>query len=375
MWRRPLYPSVTRFGAVVLLVLLQAIAFPVGAGHEAPLYPSYYPQEIRIEAVAPATAPSLLETGKIHAYVGAGVPFDEPLPKSVRFVESLGKFLVVRVNPASPALAGGGGACRIAAAVLKGISRNPQGVVVHPYPVTAYHGDYLHHADRADAAKDRFAAGPDIADLKVRMGPRGAESAAAWDASIEEIDAGELVAGERFGVNGWLGPPWLKAGWFHAYLLLGPALDAPARERAGAQLQRLQTDSFETPHARINAERALVAELTESCRTLVAGYARKREYYSAQYSDGIENIAWDSHAGLNAPIFIRTAKLKDFPWNGWLRLGVPAPPAAAWNPFGGFTDDAGRLIWSAIGDPALFPEPRGSGWTVNRIGDVRAGDR
>ncbi len=31
-----------------------------------------------------------------------------------------------------------------------------------------------------------------------------------------------------------------------------------------------------------------------------------------------ENIAYDSHAGFNSAIFIRTVKLKDFPWNGWL---------------------------------------------------------
>jgi hypothetical protein len=97
----------------------------------------------------------------------------------------------------------------------------------------------------------------------------------------------------------------------------------------------------------------------------------KREYYSAQYSDGIENIAFDSHAGLNAPIFLRTVKLKDFPWNGWLRLGMPEPPTAAWNPLGGFSDEAGRLIWWALGDPALFPESYNAGWTLNRIGDVR----
>src|SRR5262249_18561939 len=54
------------------------------------------------------------------------------------------------------------------------------------------------------------------------------------------------------------------------------------------------------------------------------------------YAEGIENVAADSQAGLASPIFIRTAKLKDFPWNGWLRIGVPGPPRAAWNPIGGF---------------------------------------
>jgi hypothetical protein len=297
------------------------------------------------------------------------------LPKTVRFVESLGSFVVVRVNPASPASKGAAGMCGVAAAVARTVDGNSQGIVFHPYPVTAYHGDYLNHMDRAEAQKERVLASPAIDGLKVRTGSAGPEGDTAWDASIEQIDAAALVARERVSANGWLGPPWLKAGWFHAYLLLGPSLDAAARDRTAERVQRLQGGTFESPHARINAERGLIQGLTESCRGIVVGYTRKREYYSAQYADGIENIAWDSHAGLNAPIFIRTVKLMDFPWNGWLRLGMPEPPAAAWNPFGGFTDDAGRLIWSAIGDPALFPEPFGAGWTVNRIGDVRAGER
>ncbi len=111
--------------------------------------------------------------------------------------------------------------------------------------------------------------------------------------------------------------------------------------------------------------------LTGGCRRVVAGYRLGREYYTAEYSGGVENIAYDSHAGFNSAIFIRTVKLKDFPWNGWARLATATPPAAAWNPLAGFSDEAGGLIWSAIGDPALFPAPYGAGWTLNRIGDVR----
>ena len=65
-------------------------------------------------------------------------------------------------------------------------------------------------------------------------------------------------------------------------------------------------------------------------------------------------------------------KLKDFPWNGWLRLGVPTTPSAAWNPVGGFSDTTGRLIWYAVGDPALFPSPYSGSWTLNRIGEYRS---
>ncbi|MBI3634862.1 MAG: hypothetical protein HY216_01420, partial [Candidatus Rokubacteria bacterium] len=66
-------------------------------------------------------------------------------------------------------------------------------------------------------------------------------------------------------------------------------------------------------------------------------------------------------------MFLRTVKLKDFPWNGWLQLGIESKPAAAWNPIAGFSDAAGRLVWSALADPPLLPEPRGDAWIPNRV--------
>src|SRR5262249_34501485 len=113
-------------------------------------------------------------------------------------------------------------------------------------------------------------------------------------------------------------------------------------------------------------ERQLVAALTGGCERVVLGYTTKREYYDGEFSAGIENIAADAQTGLNSPIFIRTAKLKDFPWNGWLQLGVPAPPAAAWNPIAGSPDPAGRLFWPALGDPAAIPAPGSASWIGNR---------
>ena len=63
---------------------------------------------------------------------------------------------------------------------------------------------------------------------------------------------------------------------------------------------------------------------------------------------------------------MRTLKLKDLPWNGWLRLGIDRPAAAAWNPVAGFTDAAGRLVWAIVGDNAFLPIPYNSLWTANR---------
>ena len=113
-------------------------------------------------------------------------------------------------------------------------------------------------------------------------------------------------------------------------------------------------------------ERKLVAELTGGCERVVAGYTVRRERFSSEFSQGVENVAQDSHTGINSAIFVRTVKLKDFPWNGWLRVGIAAKPAAAWNPIGGLRDPAGRLIWAALGDPALLPAPYGATWVANR---------
>src|SRR5207249_96297 len=71
--------------------------------------------------------------------------------------------------------------------------------------------------------------------------------------------------------------------------------------------------------------------------------------------------------GLGSGVFFRTVKLKDFPWNGWLRVATATRPAAAWNPVAGFTDEAGALVWSVLGDAAVLPEPYGVGWLADRV--------
>src|SRR5207249_1842407 len=97
------------------------------------------------------------------------------------------------------------------------------------------------------------------------------------------------------------------------------------------------------------------------------GYALNREYVNESYPAGSEHVAYDSLGGLNSPVFIRTVKLKEYPWNGKLRLAVRDRAEAAWNPVGGFTDAMGRLIWSAVGDPAMIPIPFNASWMPNRV--------
>src|SRR5207302_11375115 len=116
----------------------------------------------------------------------------------------------------------------------------------------------------------------------------------------------------------WLGPAGVRTGWFQAARLLGEAIDDPdRRQRLDGVSQRLDAGDYRDGVERINLERDLVALLAGNCREMVAGYTVKHEYFSAEFTEGIENIAYDAISGLNAPMFIRTVKLKNFPWNGW----------------------------------------------------------
>jgi hypothetical protein len=375
--------------AACAVLILAAIAVTLArGGHEFPVYPGYYPHEIRIETISPDRAPELLRTSKIQAYIGNELVFGSRLPDSIGRVESLGSFLVVRINPNSPFARDEPSACAVTRAVIRELASRGDGVKIHPYPVTPFHGDYLDYVDLADAAKNRLladatSASPQLSRrLKVRVAASPTKNLVRsdwitegtdWDAELEEVSAAGLVTAATTQVNGWIGPPWLRTGWFQAVQLLLPVAGNPRdNDRARADLQRLQSGAYQSIVERINLERDLVSAVTASCRALVAGYTVKRQYLSTDYSAGIENIAFDSLTGLESPIFIRTAKLKDFPWNGWLSLGIATPPTAAWNPIAGFTDQFGSLMWSAVGDPAALPSPDDAGWMLNRISDVRA---
>jgi hypothetical protein len=366
-------------GSVAVLVGAAAVVTLAWGGHELPVYPSFYPHEIEIRTIAPENAADALRAAKIQAYVGPGLSFSGVPPESIRAVESLGSFVMVHINPQSALAKDEASACALVKAVVRDLA-GPD-FVWHPYPVTPFHGDYLHHADLAEAAKARFsgaAGNAPVRGLKVRASgglaqghPDWSAPDADWDAEIVQVAAADLVASATYDMNGWIGPPWIKTGWFHAERLLADAPSDPAhKQRAELNLQRLMAGNFDGLVARINLERELVTSLTGGCRKVVAGYTVKREYFNAEFSVGIENIGYDSIEGLHSPMFLRTVKLKDFPWNGWLGLGIDAWPAAAWNPVGGMTDPFGRLMGFAAGDPALLPSPYGAGWMLNRIADL-----
>ena len=181
------------------------------------------------------------------------------------------------------------------------------------------------------------------------------------------MDLQSLLAAHAIGAGGTFAPPWLKEGWFHAYLLQAPAIsDAAARQAVDGLYRRLVTFAYDGAAERADIERRLVQRLAAGCERPVLGYTVRREPFNAEFSQGIENVAWDSQRGFNSEIFVRTAKLKDFPWNGWLTVGVGGRATAAWNPVAGFTDAPGRLLWAAVGDPGLIPAPYAAGFVPHR---------
>jgi hypothetical protein len=367
-----------RVAAITSILAAAAIATLAWGGHELPIYPSFYPHEIEIRTLAPDAAAQALRDGRIQAYVGEGLSLADAPPAEVASIESLGSFVVVRINPSSAHARDDATACAVVGAIIRALTAN-RDFILHPYPVTPFHGDYLHHADLAAAAKARFAdGGTPVADLKVRAHgglarshPDWSAPVTDWDAEVAEIDAATLMASATFALNGWLAPPWVRTGWFHAERLLADAARAPDQQRRiDSDLERLKGGEVAGLVERINLERDLVAALTAGCRTIAAGYTVKREYVNVEFSAGIENIGFDAIAGLHSPIFIRTVKLKDFPWNGWLTLGIGTAPTAAWNPIGGLSDPFGRLMGFTVGDPALLPSPYEAGWMLNRIADL-----
>jgi hypothetical protein len=349
-----------------------------GAGHSVGHYPSYYPDEIRIYTVDPAAAGRGLVDETLHAYVSAVPNFAGPVPGHVKSVTSLGSFLVLSFNAASARFASADERCAAARGILATLSEEKAaGFVFHPYPVTPYHADYLHHLDRIEAAKGAVGSGSGLA-ASVKVGAKGllAETIvrARWgpvvdggDISLEVVPVDELLAAAGVQVVGWSGPPWVKEGWFHAHRLLAPGLDATPRRAVDDAYARLVRGEIRGLAERTDLERRLLAALTQGCERMVVGYAPKEEYFNEAYPAGIENVAYDSLGGLNSPVFLRTVKLKDYPWNGKLHLGVRDRSEAAWNPVAGFTDVMGRLLWSAVGDPAMISFPFNASWMPNRV--------
>ena len=374
--------------AAVSCAVVVATVLAAQAGHEVPYYPSFYPQEIRIEPLDPQRAAKEFANARdpLHLYLGTSPAFGSDPPAGLKSATSLASFITATVNPGR--LRNREARCRALERAPEALAKHPD-VVVHPYPVTPYHADYVAHADRAagmpqpPGIQKSTSGSKDSRPLTVHVDlgdkPLAASNvhrdAVDWDLRFDEVMPEDLTRMAGTG-TAWPAPPWVKEGWFQAYHLFRGAIatgEPGAREQAKAIYVRLTQGELGDETERVKAERQLIAALTESCHQGVVGYRLRREFYSDDFSNGVENIAFDSQSGFNSPVFLRTVKLKDLPWNGWLRLGIDKPPAAAWNPVAGFTDATGRLIWSAVADNAFLPIPYNSSWIFNRT-EIRHDD-
>jgi hypothetical protein len=354
--------------ALALVLLATALFGPAAqGGHEIPVYPSYYPSVIEIRTTEPADAIGKLGKGELLAWAGKEPPHSGALPVNVGTVETLGAILLIRLNPHSPLVRQD--ACAVAARAMRAATAD---AIFHPYPVTPFDGDYLHFIDRAEAAKAHWLKRAETAAAEPRLARAGdADSDEdSWDARVESVDAGAFVDAAMVAMNGWVGPPWLRSGWFRAYRLLAGGLEGDARKEADTIATELENADFDTLGERVALERQLVTMLGQGCDLAVAGYTLAHRYYNGEYYAGIENIGYDAVQGFASPMFLRTAKLKDYPWNGALLIGVDEKPQEAWNPVAGFSGPFGRMLWAALSDPALLPAPDDAAWTANRISDV-----
>ena len=130
--------------AIILITAGLLVAPVARSGHEQPVYPSYYPHEIEIAAVAPQRAGALLVAGQIHAYVGDAPRFEAPVPDAIGSVPSLGSFVVVRLNANSAYASDEISACAGVGTIVREMATKGGDVIAHPYPITPLHGDYLH---------------------------------------------------------------------------------------------------------------------------------------------------------------------------------------------------------------------------------------
>ena len=181
--------------------------------------------------------PAKIADGSLHAYLGDDPYAGGLAPATVARAESLAAYVVVALNPAARLPGDAGRRCAAARAVAEALAAVP-GYRPHPYPVTPHHPDYLQHADLADRGERErprrlgrparcasVAGDPGATPL---VPPALRATGADWDAAVETVEVAALWAEAAVGPNGSPGPPGLKMGWHHAYLVL----------RDGAEIRR-----------------------------------------------------------------------------------------------------------------------------------------
>ena len=135
------------------------------------------------------------------------------------------------------------------------------------------------------------------------------------DVVIEAVQIDELLAAAGGQFDGWSGPPWMKEGWFHAYLLLAAGLDAQQRETADGDYEQLIRGATRSLAEHANLERSLVSVLANRCERMVVGYVPRVEYFTEAYPAGSRGSVRlpDSVSGLNSPVFVPHGEAQEIP--------------------------------------------------------------
>src|SRR5262245_44047342 len=183
--------QVRAVGATLCCAALLTAAPPAWAGHEVPYYPSFYPQEIRIEPLDPDAAGKefLSKTAPLNLYLGASARFDGQPPGFVKSATSLASFVI-----ATPSGQSREARCQALTQAAAALAKEPD-TVVHAHPVTPYHADYLGHVDRIPR--------PVVA----------AGTALAGDVAVVEVPVGEVLRMAGIGAGIWPTHPTAKEGW------------------------------------------------------------------------------------------------------------------------------------------------------------------
>ncbi|MFQ5934774.1 MAG: hypothetical protein ACE5LB_00005, partial [Acidiferrobacterales bacterium] len=108
------------------------------AGHGVAHIPSFYPHEITVEAIDPASAAAEFKKNTLQVYVGSRPQFAGSIPEHLKPVESLEAFLVLSFNPRSKVVKEPEERCAAARGVIAALRGHSEDVVLSPYPVTPF---------------------------------------------------------------------------------------------------------------------------------------------------------------------------------------------------------------------------------------------
>ena len=316
------------------------------AGHEVSYYPSFYPQEIRLEPLDPQAAAARI-------------------PEQDRSAQPLCRRQRRASTPRSRASEVGLIACRLHRGVVS--PRRKAATVAAPRsPRRPRRGRLTGH--RRPPLSGLRPTMPTISPTPTARSPCRAPAAppAPHDVEIEEIPVNDLLRKSGAGAGIWLAPPWTKEGWFQAYRVLRAASATGASaERADALYERRLPGRFKDAAERLDMQRALVAGW-RGCERGIVGYRLRRECLQRRLLQRVENIASDSQ-----PDSTRRRgphhEAQGLPLERLAARRHRGAATAAWNPVAGFSDETAGWCGRSWATMPICRSPYNSRWVQNRV--------